>query len=122
MSASYASSARIDSTLFEGVTFVVDRMSFGRRLELMKAVREVSAKFEFHAAARDEDKMKVGLLAAEVDRIYVRWGLREIEGILIDGEAATPQTLSALGPEELFLEALAAVKSVCGLSDTEKKT
>jgi len=122
MSASYSSTVRVESILFAGVAFVVDRMSFGRRLELMKAIREVSAKLEFHAAARDGDKMKIGLLAAEVDQIYVRWGLREIEGFLIDGDRATPETLLTHGPEDLFMEALAAVKLLCGLSEAEKKT
>jgi hypothetical protein len=122
MIAQYDSTVRTASKVLPDVSFVVERMSFGRRIELMKAIREASVKLEFHAAAKEIDQMKVGLLAAEVDRIYVRWGLREIDGLLIDGERATPETLSGAGPEDLFLEVLAAVKQVCGLNEAEKKT
>jgi len=122
MSTQYESTVRTESALYPGVCFLVERMSFGRRIELMKAIREASIQFEFHAADKDVDKMKIGLLAAEVDRIYVRWGLRGLHGIAIDGEPATPDALAASGPEDLFLEALSVVKQHCGLSETEKKT
>ena len=122
MIVNYGSTVRRESAHHPGVTFVVHRMSFGRRIELMKTIRDASAKADFHAAAPQADKMLVGVLTAEIDHIYVRWGLREIEGLVIDGEPATPETLSTLGPENLFLEALTAVKEVCGLSEPEKKT
>jgi hypothetical protein len=122
MATNYKSSLNIDSRVLPGVTYVVERMSFGRRLELMRTVRDAAIKLEFHAAAGDSDKMKASVLSAEVDRIYVRWGLRQVIGLMIDDQPATPEMLAMDGPEELFLEALAAVKRECGLSDPEKKT
>jgi hypothetical protein len=119
----YESAVRTESQKCPGVSYVVERMSFGRRLELMKSVRDAAAKLEFYEASlSDADKMNASILSAEVDKIYVRWGLREVDGLLIDGERATPETLSTSGPEDLFREALTAVKQQCGLSEAEKKT
>ena len=39
----------------------------------------------------------------------------------IDGNAATPELLAKAGPEELFREALAAVKTEAGLTEAERK-
>ena len=39
----------------------------------------------------------------------------------LDGVPATPESLAAVGPEELFREAIAAVKAECGLTDAERK-
>ena len=44
-----------------------------------------------------------------------------VDGLEIDGEPATPASLVERGPEELFREALAAVKAECGLSDEQRK-
>jgi hypothetical protein len=119
----YESTVRTESQKCPEVSYVVERMSFGRRLELMKSVRDAAAKLEFYEASlSDADKMNASILSAEVDKIYVRWGLREVDGLLIDGERATPETLSTSGPEDLFREALTAVKQQCGLSEAEKKT
>jgi len=122
MAVRYESVIRVESRVSPGVSYVVERMSFGRRIELMRAVREAAVKLEFHAAGDGADKMTASLLSAEVDRIYLRWGLREVSGLLIEGEPATPETLATAGPENLFLEALASVKHECALSDAEKKT
>jgi hypothetical protein len=67
------------------------------------------------------EKMEAALLASEIDRIYMLWGLQEVTGLELDGQPATPESLSASGPEELFREALAAVKQQCGLSEAERK-
>ena len=49
------------------------------------------------------------------------WGLKEVRGLKLDGEPATPESLAATGPEELFREAVAAVKAECGLTEAERK-
>jgi hypothetical protein len=118
----YESVVRIPSDLFPGVAFHVFRMSFGRRVELMRNIRKVTGRLEFHeAGATDADKMDASLLSAEIDRLYVEWGLQAVEGLTIDGAGATPASLAAAGPEELFGEALSAVKAQCGLNETERK-
>jgi hypothetical protein len=105
-----------------GVEFVIARMSFGRRLELMKSVRDLAARIEYFDAGRDEkNRMEASLLGAQMDKVYLAWGLEEVCGLALDGMAATPETLVERGPEELVLEALAAIKAECGLTETERK-
>lgn len=105
-----------------GVEFVIARMTFGRRIELMRAVRELAARLEYFEAGHDaKNGMEASLLGAEIDRLYIRWGLEEVRGLEIDGAPATPESLIDSGPEELFWEALAAVKAECGLTETERK-
>jgi hypothetical protein len=118
----YESAVRIPSGLFPGIVFHVFRMSFGRRVELMRNIRKLTGRLEFHeAGVTDADKMDASLLSAEIDRLYVEWGLQTVEGLTIDGSSATPASLAAAGPEDLFGEALLAVKAQCGLNETERK-
>jgi len=65
--------------------------------------------------------MEASVLGAEIDRIYVLWGVAEIRGLELDGAPATVASLIDHGPEELFLEALAAVRAECGLDEAERK-
>jgi hypothetical protein len=105
-----------------GVEFVVARMTFGRRLELMRRIRDLAARIEFFEAGRNEkNRMEASLLAAEMDRLYIIWGVEEIRGLELDEGPATVEALIERGPEELFVEALAAVKAECGLSENERK-
>lgn len=105
-----------------GVEFGIARMTFGRRIELMRQVRDLAARLEYFEAGRDaKNEMEASLLGAEIDRLYVRWGLEEIRGLEIDGVPATTQSLIECGPEELFIEALAAIKAECGLTENERK-
>jgi len=118
----YKSCEIIESTVASGVSYTVVKMSFGRRVELMRRIRELAARKEFvEAGDTPNEKMEAALLASEIDRIYVLWGLKEVEGLELDGLPATPESLATSGPEELFREALAAVKQQCGLSETERK-
>jgi hypothetical protein len=105
-----------------GVEFVIARMTFGRRIELMRHVRDLAARLEYFEAGRDaKNGMEASLLGAEIDRLYLRWGLEEIRGLVLDGVPATAESLIESGPEELFLEALTAVRAECGLTENERK-
>jgi hypothetical protein len=118
----YTSFETIDSSVADGVSYTVAKMSFGRRVELMRRIRELAARREFVAAGEAPDeKMEAALLASEIDRVYLLWGLKEITGLELDGQPATPELLAASGSEELFREALAVVKHQCGLSEAERK-
>jgi hypothetical protein len=118
----YTSVETIESGVAAGVTYTVAKMSFGRRVELTRRIRELAGRREcMEAGDSANEKMEAALLASEIDRIYLLWGLREVTGLELDGVAATPESLAASGPEELFREALAAVKQQCGLSEAERK-
>ncbi len=118
----YESVRVVESAGEPGVTFRVARMSFGRRMELMRKVRELARRMEFAEAGDGAgDKMDAALLRTEIDRLYLEWGLLEVSGLELDGVEATPELLVDKGPEELVREALAAVRAEAGLNEAERK-
>jgi hypothetical protein len=105
-----------------GVRLQVRRMSFGRRVELMKKVRDLARHVEFLEAGRSAgDRMEAGLLRADIDRMFVLWGLAGVTGLEIDGAEATAEALVEHGPEDVFREALRAVRREAGLTEEERK-
>ena len=122
MTKHWESSEVVPSAAWPGVEIVVAKMTFGRRLELMRLIRDLAAHAEFLEAGADaKDRMDAGLLGAEIDRLYVEWGVEQIRGITFDGEGATVAGLIAKGPEDLFHEALTAVKAGAGVDENERK-
>ncbi len=118
----YDATTRIESTAMPGVYFIVQRMSFGRRIDLTRRIRELADRVEFLCAGESaREKLDASLLNAEIERAYVLWGLTEVGGLELDGIPATPESLVSRGPEELFREAVEAVKAECGLSEEEQK-
>ena len=118
----YASEKRIESKALAGVWFTIARMSFGRRIELTRRIWELAGRVEQLDAGGDaRGKLEAALVAAEIDRIYLSWGLTQIEGLTIDGEQATTELVSAQGPEALCREVVAAIKAECGLTAEEVK-
>jgi hypothetical protein len=118
----YESVAVLESKVAPGVTFSVARMSFGRRVELMRKVRELARRVEFLEAGQEPgDRMDAALVQAEIDRVYLAWGLKGVAGLAVDGVEATPESLAEAGPEELFREALEAVRAETGLNEAERK-
>jgi hypothetical protein len=114
---------RVDSQACPGVRFTVYRMSFGRRLELTRKVRELLGRLEFVRAGQSgpADEAEAALLAGEIDREYARWGLASVEGLEIDGRPAAPEDVIEKGPENLLAEVLAAIRQEAGLSEDERK-
>jgi hypothetical protein len=118
----YTSYEVVNSKLAPGVSYTIAKMSFGRRVELTRRIRELGLRKEFlEAGDSPDEKMEAALLASEIDRLYLLWGLKEVSGLEVDGQPATPNALAGNGPEELFREALAAIKQQCGLSEAERK-
>jgi hypothetical protein len=118
----YESVAVVESQIASGVKFTLAKMSFGRRTDLMRQVRGLARKMEFlEAALEPAQKMDAALLRVEIDRLYVKWGLLGVSGLELDGLEATPESLAEAGPEELFREALALVRTQTGLSADERK-
>jgi len=118
----YESSVKVESKALPGVQLTVRRMSFSRRVELMRRIRELAQQAEFLEAGENPgEQMNGALLRAEIDRTYVAWGVESIAGLEVDGAPATPETLATAAPEALFREALEAVKAECGLTDGQVK-
>jgi hypothetical protein len=118
----YASSVWFDSETREGVRFGILRISFGRRIELARRIREIGRRAEFLEASGDaREKLEATVLAAEIDRAYLEWGLIGVEGMEIDGVAATAGSVIEAGPVELTAEILSRIKRECGLTEDERK-
>jgi len=121
-STGYESSVWFDAETAAGVKFRVARISVARRIELARRMREIGRNVEFLEAGQDpREKLEAAVLAAEIDRVYLEWGLEEMQGLSIDGEAATPAALIDKGPLELAKEILARIKRECGLSEDQRK-
>jgi hypothetical protein len=111
-----------DAESAAGVRYAIARLTFGRRLDLARRIREIGRRAEFLAAGTDaREKLEAAVVGAEVDRAYLEWGLLAVEGLTIDGEAATPQAVMDKGPLALATEILGRVKSECGLGEAERK-
>ena len=95
----YESTALVESRSGAGVTFTVAKMSFARRVELMRRVRELAGRLEFlEAGAEPGGKMDAALLRAEIDRLYLAVGAEgAFRGWTWTGAAATPELLAESG-------------------------
>jgi hypothetical protein len=111
-----------DSQSLPGVSYRIARMSIARRIDLTRRVRELGLKTKFLAASDTlSDQVELSLLNQQIDQLYMEWGLLELNGLLIDGEEATPTVLINRGPESLCHEILSAIKAECHLSEEERK-
>jgi hypothetical protein len=120
--ARHESFAWFDAETHAGVRYRIARMSVGRRIELARRIREAGRSLEFLEASNDvREKLEAAVLQGEIDRIYLRWGLETIEGLEIDGEAATTELLIERGPASLSGEILKRIRGECGLSESERK-
>lgn len=118
----YESTTCIESKVSAGVRFTIARMTFGRRIDLLRRVRQLGAEMEFANAGKGvEERLKASLAGAEIDALYLRWGLISIEGLEVDGEAADVESLISSGPESLCSEIIAAIKRECSLTEEERK-
>lgn len=121
-SASHQSFAWFEAETQAGVRYRIARMSLGRRIELARRIREAGRRIEFLEAGSDvREKLEAAVLQGEIDRVYLEWGLETIEGLEIDGEAATPELLIDRGPANLAAEILRRIRNECGLSESERK-
>ncbi len=118
----YASTTWFDAEGRAGVRYAIRRVSFGGRIELARKIREIGRKAEYLEASNDaRDKLEATVMAAEIDRAYLEWGLAAVEGLEIDGAAATAASLIETGPVDLAVEILKRIKAECGLTEDERK-
>jgi hypothetical protein len=116
------SSQWFESEAFGAVRYRITRISLGRRIDFARRVRELGRKLEFLEAGNEaRERLEAAVLQAEIDRAYLEWGLEAVEGLDIDGEAATPEVLIERGPLNLATEILGKIRAECGLNEEERK-
>ena len=118
---SYSSLSWRRSKTIEGVRFAIRRVSLTQRLELNKRVRELTLQHEFLKAGPAADQLEATWADLLVRKLYLEWGLAGLEGLSIDGEAASVELLIDKGPEELVDEIVSALQEEIGLSEEERK-
>jgi hypothetical protein len=111
-----------DSESTPGVRFKTVKMTLARRRDLTSRVRSMLNKARFHALSGvAEEEMEASLLSLDADRMLLDWGLLEVTGLRIDGEAACVRSLIEAGPEELCREIAERIRHDCQLTEQERK-
>jgi hypothetical protein len=117
----YSSLAWCESQTIPGVRFAIKQISLASRLELTGQLRELTLRYDFLNAGETSDQLEATMSDLLVRKLYVEWGLAEIQGLTIDGVAATPALLIRKGPETLTGEIITAIRDEIELSDDERK-
>ena len=118
----YESTLDVNSAEYRGVRYRIRKPSFRRRSLLIEQVRELGRSLSFVEAGEGvADRIEAVHLHAKIDQLYLEWGLEAIEGMEIDGEPITVESLIAKGPEDLTREILVKIKAQCSLSEAERK-
>lgn len=112
----------VSSHTCPGVRFRIVRLSLSRKLDLTRRVRELGRQIEFqHAGNSLPEKLDAAIATAEIDRVYLEWGLAGIQGLTIDGIEADTASLLEYGPEALCREIVREIRRECGLNENEIK-
>jgi hypothetical protein len=112
----------VESKVVAGARCRLARMSFGRRLSLMHAVRDAMAYREFKAAGDSvEDRLDASILALQLDRVYWHWGVLSVEGPPEANWPTDPARMWELAPEAFTREMLDIIKQTVGLSESDRK-
>jgi hypothetical protein len=112
---------RFESESFAGVEFSIRKVSLLQRIELVAKVRELTLNHEFLRAGDPKDQLEATISELLVQRLYLEWGVVDLRGLTIDGEAASVQLLIERGPEALAAEISGAIRTHLEFSETERK-
>jgi hypothetical protein len=118
---SYSSLLWHDSRTVPGVRFATRRVSLAQRIELTTKVRELAQRHEFLKAGGESDQLEASLADLLARKLYIEWGVSELEGLRIDGQTATTDLVIEKGPEELSDELIETVRGELSLSEEERK-
>ena len=101
--------------------FGIRRLSLAQRIELTKQARELALQHEFLKAGEPSEQLEATLADLLVRKLYLEWGVAELEGLRIDGQPGTVEMLIEKGPEQLSDEIIEAIRAEVGLSEQERK-
>jgi hypothetical protein len=110
-----------NSQTIPDVRFAIRRISLANRIELTRRMRELTLRYEFLKAGDTTDQLEASLSELLVQKLLIEWGLVEVNGLTINGEAGTPANIIENGPEGLSDEIATAVREQLGLSEEERK-
>ncbi len=141
----FVTTVKQESTVFPGVFYVLNKMSEARRAQLRLLIAEPTSRIRnlLREMASIEDKHPVTattprpeevntelmalsdkmeqISSDEINPKWLKWGLKSLEGIEIDGVPANAELLLSDGPPALFMEIVDQIKRVAQLSGEEEK-
>jgi signal recognition particle subunit SEC65 len=139
----FQTTIRKESQKYPGVFYTLKKMSEGRRVALRLLIAEPTAEIRSilremrhieeqypdfkerpeHATQQMfdlADRMD-GITISKIDPFWLRWGLKELEGLEIDDQPADAELLISDGPPGLFEEIVEAIKVLAQLNGEEEK-
>lgn len=137
MSFKYEATRRKESVECPGVTYVLRRMTEGRRMELRKQLGPTQAKIRevlreqgriLELPTKDQDLDRLLELQDEYDEAMltvvnpatIKWGVKQVEGLEVDGKTLGIDEWEEW-PSHLFNEILGAVQDESALNGAEIK-
>ncbi len=117
----YPSVTWFSSRILPGVRFAVRRVSLQQRIELNHKLRELTMQYEFLKTGDASSQLEAAMSDLLLAKLYVEWGLADLEGLTIDGKKATPATLVSRGPEKLTDEVVQEIQAASILTEDERK-
>lgn len=137
MSYKHETLRRHESTVFEGVTFYLHKMTEGRRLDLRSKVAEPNRRIreilkeQASIEQTPEDSKDAakwlelqdefdGLMLEKVNPSWLTWGLKRVDGLEVDGKPLGVEDWKDW-PSALFEEVIRAIKAESELNGTERK-
>jgi hypothetical protein len=110
-----------DSSTHQGVRFATRQISLAGRIELSRRIQDVIFKNEFLRAGDALEQAQASMADLLARRVYVEWGIAQIEGLMIDGSPASVQDAIEQGPERLCQEMVQTLQGELNLSEEERK-
>jgi hypothetical protein len=110
-----------ESSFCPGVRFAVRRVSLAGRIELTRRIQELIYKNDFLRAGDALEQSQACMADLLARRVYLEWGISNLEGLTIDGCPASIDDLIERGPESLCEEIATTIQGEIGLSDEERK-
>jgi hypothetical protein len=117
----YSSLSWHESQTVKGVRFATRRISLAQRIELTRRAQELTLRYEFLKSGNTSDQLEAALSDLLVRKLYLEWGLVQLEGLAVDRQPASAELLIEKGPEELSDEIIAVLQGEIGLSEEERK-
>jgi hypothetical protein len=117
----YVSQVWHQSSAYKGVSFATRQISLAGRIELTRKIQDLIFKNDFLRAGDAMEQSQARLADLLARRVYLEWGIVQVEGLNIDGSPASLKDVIERGPEDLCDEMSTTIQGELSLSEEETK-
>lgn len=110
-----------ESSVCKGVRFATRQISLAGRIELAQRIQDLIFKNEFLRAGDALERSQACLADLLAKKVYLEWGIADVQSLRINGRPASVQDLIDHGPEDLCEEIASTIQSELSLSEEERK-